>query len=80
MNCPKCGEATSVTHCRKDCESVYRRRKCKVCGHIFYTNEYEVESGDQYRETDSQYRSERRKKKIAELKASEPVQLQMEIP
>jgi len=51
-----------------------------VCGHIFYTNEYEVESGDQYRETDSQYRSERRKKKIAELKASEPVQLQMEIP
>lgn len=45
MNCPKCGERELLVIDKRDtdCESVYRRRKCKLCGHRFTTVEYEVE-------------------------------------
>lgn len=41
MTCPVCGEATKVICCRKDCETVIRRRKCVSCGYVIYTEETE---------------------------------------
>ncbi len=45
MTCPKCGgdklHVYDVRHV--DCESIWRRRECKDCGHRFSTMEYEVE-------------------------------------
>ena len=46
MDCPVCGGRTYVDSCTRDCESVYRRRKCKECNHVFYTDESEVESAN----------------------------------
>lgn len=46
MTCPVCGEATIVVDSRSDCESVYRRRKCKVCDHVFHTTELESDGTD----------------------------------
>jgi transcriptional repressor NrdR len=45
MNCPKCGESNlKVIDVRdRDCESIYRRRRCMSCGHKFSTIEYEVD-------------------------------------
>lgn len=41
MTCPVCGGATLVLDSQTDCESVYRKRKCKACNHRFYTTEIE---------------------------------------
>lgn len=41
MTCPICGGATKVTNSRRDCEGVYRIRKCVDCNHTFTTAEYE---------------------------------------
>ena len=41
MTCPVCGEKTTVINSASDCECVYRRRKCVVCGHRFTTTEQE---------------------------------------
>lgn len=46
MNCPVCGGDNKVICSRKDCESIYRRRKCLDCGYIFYTTELEMKSSD----------------------------------
>lgn len=45
MTCPVCGgNDLKVTDVRdRDCESIYRRRKCQSCGHKFSTVEYEIE-------------------------------------
>jgi transcriptional regulator NrdR family protein len=45
MTCPVCGGKTLIIHCFKDCESVYRRRRCKECNHVFNTAEYETDIG-----------------------------------
>ena len=45
MNCPKCGDESGVINGafnHKQNER-YRQRKCKSCGHVFYTTEFEVE-------------------------------------
>ena len=39
MTCPKCGSDTFVTYSIADGDSVYRKRKCKKCSHVFYTTE-----------------------------------------
>ena len=46
MNCPVCGEKTTVLSTRKDCEGVYRYRMCKdtKCNHLFYTSEFESDN------------------------------------
>jgi transcriptional regulator NrdR family protein len=52
MNCPKCNCSSCTTidtvQNRTDNE-VYRKRKCRDCGHIFYTSEFEVEYSDQFK-------------------------------
>ena len=49
MTCPKCGGKNRVWDSRADCEAVYRTRICKVCNHMFYTVEYEIESDEDIR-------------------------------
>ena len=46
MTCPVCGEETKVVESAKDCETVYRKRRCVSCKHTFYTEESEVTSGN----------------------------------
>lgn len=46
MNCPVCGGAVTVIDTARDCESIYRRRKCKTCDHVFYTTESELKTSD----------------------------------
>lgn len=41
MTCPVCGGKTTVSNCASDCECVYRRRNCLLCGHKFTTTEQE---------------------------------------
>jgi transcriptional regulator NrdR family protein len=45
MKCPKCNgkvRAVDSVHVEPRNE-IYRKRKCTVCGHIFYTIEFEVD-------------------------------------
>lgn len=48
INCPVCGGRTGVLHNYSDGESMYRSRKCKECGHVFYTTEEELVSSKKY--------------------------------
>lgn len=48
MTCPVCGakkpKVIDVQH--PDCEHIWRRRECTVCGFRFSTVEYEIEHAD----------------------------------
>lgn len=46
MNCPVCGESTNIIGSKSACDSVYRKRICAECGHIFYTEEYESDTSE----------------------------------
>ena len=39
MNCPVCGEKTEVLDTVHLDQETYRRKRCKVCGEIFFTEE-----------------------------------------
>lgn len=39
INCPRCGESTSVFNTRGDGTIVYRNRYCKYCSYTFNTFE-----------------------------------------
>lgn len=65
MNCPVCGGDTTVIHCRRDCESVYRRRKCLECNHVFYTTEVESDSAEDIRRLDAIAAAESRQRRNA---------------
>ena len=41
MECPECGGNTRVLDSRKYAGAVYRKRKCKLCHFIFWTEEIE---------------------------------------
>lgn len=41
MTCPVCTGKTLVSYSFADCETVFRKRTCRECGHIFYTTEWE---------------------------------------
>lgn len=60
MNCPVCAEdAVKVLASANDCESVVRKKQCKHCGYIFYTEEYETkEARKHYFELDYERRRE----------------------
>ena len=56
MNCPKCNGDTKVTCCRKNDSTVARARKCKQCGHTFYTVETVTKTAHVvYRSLDKEY-------------------------
>ena len=48
MNCPICGNDVKVIGSKRDCEAVYRKRRClnKDCDYIFFTAEYEADVED----------------------------------
>lgn len=47
MRCPKCGYLAPVrNNTTTDDNEVFRRRRCRHCGHTFYTIEFEVEDND----------------------------------
>lgn len=53
MICPICGGKVTtieVRHNTDDNES-YRQKKCNVCGHIFYTLEFEAEFDEVFKNT-----------------------------
>ena len=52
MKCPKCENDVHIKLTRQnhDDNETYRLRKCKVCGHQFYTVEFEVEDNEIFRE------------------------------
>ncbi len=56
MGCPKCcGETQVVDSRERDDGSVWRRRRCKSCGHLFHTSETVVPHKRKKRgETDEQ--------------------------
>lgn len=56
MTCPKCGERTTVIDSKADCEAVHRRRKCRVCGYVFFTVEMEAKSSLEFYELSNEYR------------------------
>lgn len=60
MNCPVCREKTSVTDTVRGSKSVHRKRWCKKCGRIFYTEEHVVESPERYCELRHEYDKRRR--------------------
>lgn len=49
MNCPKCGQKTTVVDIATATEEVYRKRKCQFCGHKICTIEYEVECDQRFK-------------------------------
>lgn len=53
MTCPICGGTVRTMQSVKDCEGVYRQRKCieTNCGHVFYTTEVESDDSDYRRLT-----------------------------
>lgn len=42
VHCPKCDNKTLVVESRIVDDVVVRKRKCKTCGDVFYTEEIEV--------------------------------------
>lgn len=81
MICPKCNAKSSIVGSILNAgdNEVYRRRKCRECGHIFYSVEFEVDDNVAYRdyfnkadvkrrEAKKQKRKEREQKKKEKLK------------
>lgn len=46
MYCRECGGKTIMIESRSIEEGTFRKRKCTVCGRIFYTSEYEDHQDD----------------------------------
>lgn len=42
MVCMKCGSKTGVIDTIKQDDVIYRRRKCKACGHLQWTEEIDL--------------------------------------
>lgn len=60
MFCPECGGKNTVVDCRKEADAIHRKRKCDVCGHVFFTEEYEAITSDRFYELRSEYDKRRR--------------------
>ena len=46
MICPECGGKTTVIDCARNIRMVIRRRKCKNCGQLYFTEERFIEAQD----------------------------------
>lgn len=64
MTCPVCAGGTTVNLTRAFCDSIVRRRKCKLCGYTFYTEE--IETPEAEAEANRWLRENRRKAKEVE--------------
>ena len=64
MKCPICKGDTKVQHCCTDGKIVTRFRKCKKCGHHYYTVESQTENAhDEFHRVDREYISKWRKER-----------------
>lgn len=50
MNCPKCNAETVRTGIAENIKEgeTYRRYSCEMCGNVFFTVEFEVETTEQF--------------------------------
>ena len=56
MKCPKCSNKSTVIDYVKTPENeIYRKRKCKTCGHIFYSVEFVAEQDEVFEKEWSKY-------------------------
>lgn len=56
MTCPKCNNQTTITNVvHVPYNETYRSRKCRNCGHVFYTAEFEVEANKRFKKEWNQY-------------------------
>lgn len=55
MYCPECNNRTTVVESRVVDDVVVRKRKCKTCGGVFYTEEIEVLNHDTLTEFRKRY-------------------------
>lgn len=60
MFCPECNNRTLVIDSRTVDDTVGRKRKCKVCGHVFYTEEIEVVNNETLKEFGKRYRGDKK--------------------
>ena len=49
MICPACDGKLEVVEVVRNIDYVYRRRRCKACGHLVYTTEAEVNPSANFR-------------------------------
>ena len=50
MKCPKCdGNIRTIASCNVNWNEVYRKKECQVCGHRFYTAEFEVTENPRFK-------------------------------
>lgn len=52
MKCPNCEGDVKVIDTVKntDTNEIYRKRKCSVCGHVFFSIEFEVEQDERFKQ------------------------------
>lgn len=60
MTCPICGGSNTVIGSKQECDAIHRRRRCDECGHIFYTEEYEARTSENYDRLMREYETKRR--------------------
>lgn len=66
MTCPVCGGDTTVNCTRKETDAIYRRRKCRICDHIFYTCEEETSGSDDFYRLDDLAVARSKRRKVVE--------------
>lgn len=60
MYCPECNSKSTVVITVRETDAVHRKRRCDVCGHVFFTEEYEAISSDRYYELMREFERKRR--------------------
>lgn len=73
MKCPICeGKIATVDVLNVDENEIYRKKKCELCGHVFFTAEFEVAENKVFKkEWQKHYRirdNQRYLKKVRNLK------------
>lgn len=69
MKCPKCEGKVRVMDCvNARNNEVYRKRKCTVCGNVFYTRECVVDPDEEFiEEWYTSYRTNKKEEKKDEV-------------
>jgi transcriptional regulator NrdR family protein len=74
MKCPECDGKVTVIETRNNAplNEIYRERKCRECGCVFYTLEFEIESDNafekEWHNLDRRLLKRKRERELRELK------------
>lgn len=60
MTCPKCSGRSMVVDVKHIDNETHRRKRCKYCGHVFFTLELIADDGTEF--YDAQRKYERKRK------------------